>query len=102
MVVYAVNVYVKEEFIEDFISATEINHKSTRKETGNLRFDVIQMADDPGRFMLYEVYRDDEAVSAHKETEHYLEWRKTVEPYMARAREGVKYRPHFPAGESEW
>lgn len=102
MVVYCVNVYVKENNVADFIAATEKNHEGTRQEPGNLRFDVLQMEDDKGRFMLYEAYKSQDAVAAHKETEHYLLWRKTVEPYMAKAREGVKFAPLFPAAESEW
>lgn len=102
MVVYCVNVYVKEENISAFIEATEKNHLETRKEPGNFRFDVIQLEEDKSRFMLYEVYKSQEAVAAHKETEHYLQWRKTVEPYMAKAREGVKYTPLFPSSETEW
>ena len=102
MVVYSVNVYVKEEKISEFIEATKLNHLETRKEPGNLRFDVIQMEEDKSRFVLYEVYKSSDAVAAHKETEHYLSWRKTVEPFMAKAREGVKFTPLFPQLETQW
>jgi autoinducer 2-degrading protein len=102
MIVYAVNVYVKEEDIEAFISATEKNHIATRKEPGNIRFDVIQNNSDKSRFMLYEVYRTPEAVKDHKQTEHYLKWRETVAPFMAKAREGIDFTPLFPEGEKEW
>lgn len=102
MIVYSVNIYVKKENIDAFIEATEKNHKSTRKEPGNLRFDVIQNNSDKSRFMLYEVYRTPEAVKKHKKTAHYLKWRETVTPFMARDREGIDYTPLFPAGEGEW
>ena len=32
------------------------------------RFDVVQQTDDPTRFVLVEVYRDEAATKAHKET----------------------------------
>lgn len=102
MVVYCVNVFVKEDAIKQFIEATEINHINTRKEPGNLRFDVIQNSKDKSLFMLYEVYKDSDSVKKHKETEHYLQWRKTVEPFMAKAREGIEYAPLYPRGESQW
>ena len=56
-----------------------------------MRFDVLQSRDDPGRFLLYEAYESEERAAAHKNTEHYLTWRKTVEPWMAKPREGVPY-----------
>ncbi len=102
MIVYSVSVQVKEGFEKDFIKACKANHKETRKESGNLRFDVIRNTDDPTLFMLYEVYRSDEAVKAHKETKHYKEWRNAVEPWMARERHGTKYTPVVPSAEEEW
>ncbi len=93
MVVYCVNVYVVKGGEGVFIEATKANREGTRKEEGNIRFDVLQMEDDPSRFFLYEVYRTEDDVKAHKETEHYLVWRKTVAPLMAKPREGIKYTP---------
>ena len=102
MVVYCVTVYVKTEHVEDFIAATVENHLETRKEPGNLRFDVLQCADDPSRFFLYEVYRSPEAVQAHKETEHYKRWREQVADWMAKPREGIMHRVIRPTEESAW
>jgi len=102
MIVYRVNVYVRPEYIADFIVATAENHNCTRTEPGNLRFDVLRSVDDPSLFMLYEVYTSEEAVAAHKETPHYLKWRDTVADWMARSREGSKYDVVCPADEAEW
>ena len=102
MVIYSVSVLVKPGFENDFIKATKLNHKETRKEMGNLRFDVLQSNEDPCLFELYEVYRSDEAVAAHKETRHYKEWRKTVAPWMARDRKGIKFKAIVPRGDDEW
>lgn len=93
MVVYGVNVYLVQGGQDVFIKATLANREGTRKEEGNIRFDVLQMEDDPSHFFLYEVYRSEEDVKTHKETEHYLVWRKTVAPLMAKPREGVRYKP---------
>ena len=102
MIVYRVNVFVKEDRIDDFIGATVENHENTRKEPGNLRFDVLRSADDPALFMLYEVYDSPEAVDAHKATAHYLKWRETVAGWMAKPREGVKYEVVRPLDETLW
>ena len=102
MHVTLVHVYVKPEHRDAFIEASLDNARNTTQESGNLRFDVIQQADDPYRFILYEVYRDEAGAKAHKETAHYARWRDTVAPWMAEPRKGVRYVDHFPATPDEW
>ena len=91
MRITCVYVYVKPENVEQFRGAILENQKGTVLEPGNIRFDVLQQADDPCRFMIYEVFESDEAVMMHKETPHYLKWRDTVQDFMAEPRTGVKY-----------
>lgn len=91
-----VHVYVRPEHIEQFIVATKANHEASIKEPGNLRFDVLQSPEDPGRFILYEVYATAAAAAAHKETPHYQKWRDEVAPWMASPRQGIRYNGLFP------
>jgi len=91
-----VHVHVKPEFVEAFKQATIENASNSVKEAGIARFDVIQQADDPTRFILVEVYKSVEASAAHKETAHYAKWRDTVAEMMAEPRQGVKYGNVFP------
>ncbi len=102
MIVYSVSVQVTEGNEEDFRKATKANYKETRKELGNIRFDVLQSVEDPCHFVLYEVYRSDEAVTAHKATAHYKVWRETVAPWMSRDRNGERFNPLLPVEESAW
>ncbi len=102
MHVVCVHVRVKPEHREEFTRQTLENARQTVREPGNLRFDVIQRADDPNRFMLYEVYRDEAGMEAHKQTAHYARWRDAVAPWMAEPRQGVKHVPLFPTDESSW
>ena len=96
MIVTIVHVSVKPEFITEFNRATTANHLHSVKEPGNLRFDVLQLGEDPGRFALYEAYEDEASAAAHKLTPHYLEWRENVAPWMARPREGIRYNAIVP------
>jgi len=98
MIVTLVYVQVKSEFVKVFIEATRENHENSVKENGNIRFDILQDANDPAKFVLYEAYTAEQAAAAHKETAHYLRWRDTVAPWMAKPREGVKHNLLFPAG----
>jgi autoinducer 2-degrading protein len=91
-----VHVHVKPEHLQAFIRATKANHLGSVAEPGNVRFDVIQSGDDPARFILYEVFKDEESAKAHKETAHYLAWREQVADWMAEPREGVPYQLLFP------
>jgi autoinducer 2-degrading protein len=96
MHVTLVHVHVLQDYIEDFISASEANHSASIQEPGNLRFDILQSPDDPSRFMLYEAYRTAEDANAHKQTAHYLTWRETVADWMAEPRQGIPYNGLLP------
>ena len=96
MHVTIVYLQVKPQHIADFIEATRLNHDGSIREPGNRRFDVLQSADDPTRFVLYEAYASAEDAAAHKNTAHYLQWRDTVADWMAMPRQGVSYRGLFP------
>ena len=102
MIITCVHIHVKPESVTRFIEATTLNRLGTRQEPGNLRFDITRQADDPCRFMIYEVFESLEAIDAHKNTSHYLTWRDTVKDFMAELRYGVKYSIIEPKDPSEW
>lgn len=91
MIATIVHVYVKAEFREAFLKATEANHLASVKEPGNLRFDVLEDRSDPNKFVLYEAYRSDEDAAAHKQSAHYAIWRDAVAPFMQKPREGIAH-----------
>jgi (4S)-4-hydroxy-5-phosphonooxypentane-2,3-dione isomerase len=99
MLIVHVHVHVKPEFIEAFREATIQNAQSSVREAGIARFDVIQQLDDPSHFVLVEVYRNDAAAKAHKETAHYSVWRDAVASMMAEPRASVKFTNLFPEDE---
>lgn len=99
MIVIHVHVHVKPECVEGFKQATMENARHSVQEPGIARFDVIQQAEDPARFVLVEVYRTPDAPAAHKETAHYAKWRDAVAPMMAEPRKSVKYVNVFPPDE---
>ena len=101
MLIVLVHVHVKSDRIEAFREASLENARNSLQEPGIARFDVLQDNDDPTRFILNEVYRDNAAPAAHKETAHYAAWRDTVANMMAEPRRAVKLTNHFPA-DSEW
>lgn len=101
MYVVCVSVHVKPEAVEPFTAAILDNARHTRREPGNVRFDVLQQEQDPARFTLVEVYRTTDDFAAHQKTAHYLRWRETVADWMAEPRVGTRHRSLFPA-DAEW
>lgn len=45
--------------------------EQTRREEGNLFYTVHQSNTEPRTFMLYEAYKDEAAVAAHRASEHF-------------------------------
>ena len=96
MFIVHVFVDVKSDQVEAFKAASVENASNSVREPGIARFDVVQQADDPTKFVLVEVYREPAAAAAHKETAHYLKWRDTVAEMMASPRSAIKYTNVFP------
>lgn len=96
MYVTIVHISVKPENIAAFKDACRLNHQSSISEPGNLRFDVLQSADEPTKFVLYEAYKTQKDAAAHKETTHYQTWRETVADWMAEPRQGITYNGLYP------
>ena len=102
MIVTFVHVWVKPGNIDDFILASTENHQNSIKEAGNLRFDLLQDACEPAKFVIYEAYESEVAAAAHKETAHYNKWRVTVADWMAQPRKGEKHIILAPTEKSQW
>jgi autoinducer 2-degrading protein len=81
--------------VKPFIQATLQNANGTRKEPGNVRFDVLQVQDQPTQFLLYEAYHTKEDFAKHQQTPHYFAWKDTVTNFMSQPRQGVKHQSIF-------
>lgn len=86
MHVTLVEINVKPDMVERFKEVFLPNHLGSIEEEGNLRFDVLQDEEEPTRFVIYEAYRDEEAMLAHKQTAHYLQCVEDLKPIMTGAR----------------
>jgi quinol monooxygenase YgiN len=101
MYIAHVYIHVKKGLIEEFKTATIENAKNSIQEPGIARFDFIQQTDDPGRFVLVEVYRTEEDSARHKETAHYQKWRDAVAGMMEEPRSAIRYVNVYP-NEKRW
>ena len=88
MVVLHVTIQVKPEHVSEFLEVARYDAEHSEKnEPGCLRFDVIRDRDDPNRFYFYEVYRDEAALAAHRETAHFKLYFEKTQPWLAAASE---------------
>jgi len=101
MHIVQVQVRVRPESVEAFRRATIENARSSLREPGVVRFDVVLRNDDPTEFVLVEVYRTPDDPPRHRLTAHYAVWRDTVEPLLAEPRSKVEYVNVFPE-DSTW
>ena len=91
-----VRLEVKPERVQDFLKLVSFNAAESRKEPGNLRFDVVRSIDNPTLYRLYEVYRDEAAVAAHQATPHYAKWRVEIEALLVSPRLSEKFISVIP------
>ncbi len=91
-----VRLEVKPDRVGDFLKLVTFNGTESRKEPGNLRFDVVRSVDNPTLFRLYEVYHDEAAVLAHQATAHYAKWRAEIEALLVTPRLSEKFTSIFP------
>ena len=91
MLIVHVHIRVKPESVEAFAEATRENARNSVQEPGIIRFEALQQADDPTRFLLMETYKEASDQAHHRETAHYAKWRDAVADMMAEPRTPVKY-----------
>ncbi len=84
MVILHVSIQVKPEHVGEFLDVVRHDAEhSEMDEPGCLRFDVIQDRDNPQRFYFYEVYRDETALAAHRETPHFKYYAEKTKDWLA-------------------
>ncbi|MDN2485159.1 (4S)-4-hydroxy-5-phosphonooxypentane-2,3-dione isomerase [Kosakonia sacchari] len=86
MNVTLVEINIKPDRVDEFLEVFRANHEGAIREPGNLRFDVLQDPKVKTRFFIYEAYRDEAAVQAHKETPHYRACVAKLEELMSEPR----------------
>ena len=73
MFVMLVKLEIKPTLLDEFKAAILKNAAlSIERDPGCLRFDVLQQADDPTRWVLYEVYDKEQAWVDHRNAAHFL------------------------------
>ena len=97
MIALLVTIDIQPEFKERFMEELLLDAKGANDdEPGCLRFDVLQDNEDPNRVHLYEVYKDDAAIAAHREAPHFVKWRDTTKDWLAKPYQGLACQALLP------
>jgi quinol monooxygenase YgiN len=67
--------------------------EESRKESGCVVYQVHRHKTEPRRFFIYEQYKDDAALEAHRSTPHFLQMAKKDLPKLGDRIEGHLFEP---------
>jgi autoinducer 2-degrading protein len=102
MIILHVTIQVKPDYVAEFLEVARHDAEHSGKdEPGCLRFDVIQDRDDANRFYFYEVYIDEAALEAHRQTPHFKRYFEKTQPWLAGPPERRFGKNVVPA-DSDW
>ncbi|MDR1499830.1 MAG: antibiotic biosynthesis monooxygenase [Tannerellaceae bacterium] len=73
------NVTVYPEFEGEILAAIESVVEGTRKEEGNISYDVFKDITNPLRYTFIEHWKSQEAIASHNASAHFLEFVKAIE-----------------------
>lgn len=82
MFVLAVTIRIKPENVDAFMTHLAENAQGSRNEPGCKQFDVLVDPEDRTRVMLYEVYDDEKAFEAHRQTPHFKKYVAEAVPLL--------------------
>ena len=82
--------------LDAFIQETVKNVQGSVQEQEIVSFDFLHSKDDPTKFLLIEVYKNERSVVSHQQTSHYLIWKEAVNSMMEQPRTKMAYSNIFP------
>lgn len=72
----------KEGFEDQLLGELQKVQKASREEPGCIQYELHRSVDDH-TFVLYEVWKDNEAVASHTQSSHYQEYRNGIADIVA-------------------
>jgi quinol monooxygenase YgiN len=93
MVVLAVTWIAKNGHENDVAALFAKLTEASRKEPGVLQYQVHRHKTEPRRFFIYEQYKDDASLEAHRAAPHFLQYARKELPRIADRVEGHLYDP---------
>ena len=83
MFVLQVNIKIKPDSIDAFMTRLAENAREARKEPGCRQFEILVDPRDHTSVMLFEIYKDVDAFEAHQQTPHFKKYVAEAVPLLA-------------------
>lgn len=93
MVILAVTWMAKVGHENEVLSVFAKLTEESRKEAGCVMYQVHRHKTEPRKFFVYEQYKDDAALEAHRASPHFLQYAKKELPKLGERVEGNLYDP---------
>lgn len=93
MIVLAVTWQAKTGHEKEVATLFEKLTKESRREPGCLMYQVHRHKEKPGLFFIYEQYKDEAALDAHRNSAHFLDYARKQLPAVADRLQGDLYDP---------
>lgn len=75
-------VSVRPEFRTEFLELTKELIASTRKEEGNIFYDLYEDVNTPSEFLFCEKYKDQAAIDFHSKSDHFIRFASGIEKML--------------------
>lgn len=96
-----VKIQIKAEFRDQFIKEMLADAIGSEKiEPGCMMFNIVNDASDPNILYLFEVYKDANAVEAHKKMPHFVKWLEKTKNWLAAPLEITPCNTIYPPANS--
>lgn len=90
MITLVVIAQIKPNHIQDFMNECLVSQRHTLNEEGCKSYTINRDDYNEDKVILIESYLDEEAIQKHKKTQHFIQWRENIFPYVIE-RETIKY-----------
>lgn len=91
MISFIVHIWIMDDKIEEFKKETSKNRLLSIEEEGNVRFEFYADSNEKGKFILFEIWKNQNAILLHKQTKHYQEWSDKIKTMMLKNRMKKQY-----------
>ncbi|MGM0898067.1 MAG: putative quinol monooxygenase [Bacillota bacterium] len=82
MIIHA-HLQVKTDQEQAFLNESKILVEASRKEQGNISYDLMKSVEQEGHYTMVEVWKDAQAIEAHNSSEHFTAFSKKAAGFMS-------------------
>jgi len=82
MIIITAKVRIREDAVDEFVDAYRSMRLQVMKDPGAILYSLHRSTEDPGEFLFYEQYEDEDAFAYHLSTDHFKTLAGKIDPLM--------------------